>query len=105
MSNQGDRQASFRAISGKELDYNGDAIAACLAQGATLSNFEGAMIQWLQIRTGSSLDDLNGLLYTFAAQNGAGSWHELGSFNSTDAILAEDGGRVLSEDGFRILQE
>ena len=81
MTNQGDRHASFRALSGTTGTYNDDSYAAFIAGGATVGNtYNGAMIEWLQSVTGSSDTEINGLKQLFAEQQGASSWSELGTF-------------------------
>ncbi|MEE9510293.1 MAG: LamG-like jellyroll fold domain-containing protein [Candidatus Bathyarchaeia archaeon] len=77
MTNQGDRQAFFRAISGTSTDYNGDFLAAAATEGFT-GEFNGVFIQWLQDRTGSSATNLDGLKQEFAELAGAHNWESTG---------------------------
>jgi len=80
-TNQEARHASFRTISGTSTDYNGDSFAAFLAEGATeTGSYNGAFIEWLQIRTTSSDDNLDNLKALFASQLGVGTWDEVGTF-------------------------
>lgn len=78
---QGLRHESFRAISGTTGTYNGDSFAAFLAEGATDATYNGAFLQWLQIRTSSSDGNLQNLMQLFAEQNGAYNWSSFGSFS------------------------
>lgn len=77
MTNQGDRQDFFRAISGTSTDYNGDFLAAAATEGFT-GEFNGVFIQWLQDRTGSSATNLDGLKQEFAELAGAHNWESTG---------------------------
>ena len=76
-TNQGDRQAFFRAISGTTTDYNGDFLAAAAVDGFT-GEFNGVFIEWLQNRTGSSATNLDGLKQEFAKLAGAHNWESTG---------------------------
>ena len=83
MSQQGLRQASFRAIGSTTLDYNGDARAAFEAE-ATIpagTDFNGAFILWLQTRLSSVDTSLPNLMQAFAVAEGATNWSSVGSFD------------------------
>jgi hypothetical protein len=77
-TNQEKRHASFRAISGTSGTINGDMFAAFVAEGVTETQFNGALIAWLQAEIPSSNTNLNGLKAEYAAIYGASSWDELG---------------------------
>ena len=87
MSQQGLRQASFRAIhAGTGRDYNGDAMAAMrveleAAEVAVPADLNGRTIAWLQLRLESTDQNLPGLMAAFAAANGADKWSSLGAFD------------------------
>ena len=81
-TNQEGRHASFRVISGTAYDYNGDALSAFIAEGATSTDFTGAFIEWLQIRTGSSSSNVDDLKALFAADNGFSSWNDVNSISA-----------------------
>lgn len=81
-TNQEGKQASFRAISGTALDYNGDALAAFQAEGATATDYTGAFIEWLQIRTGSSQTNVDDLAALFASQNSFASWSDVDTISA-----------------------
>jgi len=85
-TNQEGKHVSFRAISGTSGTYNGDAIACFKAEGATANDYNSAFIQWLQIRTGSSQGDLNGLQSLFAIQQGFDSWGDVNTFPSSSSV-------------------
>lgn len=80
---QGLKQASFRAIGGTATTIAGDMMAAFAAE-ATLPagvTFNGAFIAWLRERTSSSDGSLNGLAQQFAEDEGAHNFASLGSFD------------------------
>ena len=80
-TNQEGKQTSFRAIGGTTGDYNGDAIAAMLAEGATGGDFNSIMVSWLQIRiSDSTVTNLNDLQAAFAAQLGFDRWSDVDTF-------------------------
>ena len=80
---QGLRQASFRAIGGTAGTYNGDSRAAFEAEATVPagSTYNEAWLLWLQARLGSSEENLPGLMHAFAVANGAHNWSSLGSFD------------------------
>lgn len=87
-TNQEGKHASFRTIGSGSGDYNGDAIAAMLAEGASGSDFNGIMTSWLQIRTGDSTKtNLNDLQATFAAQQGFARWSDINTIPATAGII------------------
>jgi len=75
--NQGQKQASFRAISGKALDFNGDFIAAAEAEGITGGTYNEIMIKWLQFRLSSSETNLPALQQAFADSLGVYNWNSI----------------------------
>ena len=82
-SNQGLRQASFRAIGSTAGTFNEDARAAFEAE-ATIpagSAFNEAMALWLQARLSSVDTSLPGLMAAFAADLGVDSWGAVTSFD------------------------
>lgn len=96
MSQQSLQQASFRAISGTTLDYNGDAYAAFQTE-ATIpagAQFNEAFLIWLRVRLGVEDGDLPGLMQAFAEQEGAHNWSSLGSFGPASAMFSDDFNRA-----------
>jgi len=85
-TNQGDQQEFFRGISGTSTVYNGDALAAFQAQGATENEYDGAFIEWLQIRTGSSKTNVNDLMAEFAEQYGFDGWDSVNELSFTKKV-------------------
>lgn len=89
-TNQGGRQAAFRAIGSTTGSYTEDVWAACDTEATLPTSLEwpvpevainGAMIAWLQDRLVSSNGSLNGLLAAFAANESVGNWNSLATFN------------------------
>jgi hypothetical protein len=88
MSTQGDRQASWRTISGTSTTYAGDQMAAMATELEAHSlpvpdTIAGRMVAWLQLRLGSSDDNLNNLLVAWAESEGAYNSSSIGSFEPT----------------------
>lgn len=79
---QGLRQASFRAIGGTVGTYQGDSRAAFEAEATVpaTATYNEAWLLWLQFRLSSTDQNLPGLMQEFAVANGAHNWSSLGSF-------------------------
>jgi hypothetical protein len=93
VSQQGLRQASFRAIHGESGDrpYNADAMLAMKTELEAASitvpdTYNGRLLAWLQLRLDSTNPNLSGLMAGFAAANGADNWSALGSFDPMGVI-------------------
>lgn len=101
MSNQSDRQASARTISGTALTYEGDFHAVFDAAGVAAGPFNGRMIAWINSVLGTSYTDINGAQAAFAVNQGVADWNSLGAFSVGPAptLLGEDGATLLGEDG------
>ncbi len=85
---QGLRQASFRAISGSTLglDYNGDWLAAIAVETpAATGPMSDRVIRWANDRRGfplgnpSYIDHYNGALQAFAVTLGFNAWTDVGT--------------------------
>lgn len=81
---QADRQASARDIAGTDTTHNGDMLAMFGAEATVPAGttYNGAMIAWLKDRTGSSSNNLPGLMQEFAEGEGAHNWSSLGAFEA-----------------------
>lgn len=84
-TNQGNRQASARAIHGLGAGrtYNGDLYAMAVAEasvpaGTTLN---GALLIWANTRLSASHTNVTDALNAFAVDLGFRAWHEVGLFN------------------------
>lgn len=82
MSQQGLRQASFRAIGSTTGTLEQDMLAAFAASTPTrvVGTFDERLMLWLQDRLSSSDTNLPGLMQAFAASKSAGNWSSLGTF-------------------------
>ena len=80
-TNQEGRHASFRVISSTSGTYNGDSIAAFQTEGATSTEYNGAFVQWLQIRNSSTKTNLNDLQAEFALANGFDQWNSVNTIS------------------------
>ena len=95
MSQQGLRQAAFRAESGTTGTYNEDMYAAISAyDGVTINE---KIINWLQSALSSSSTNINDLQAEAAVFLGATSWSAIGSNIST--LFAAAGFAILDENG------
>lgn len=76
MSNQGDRQASFRALGGTALNLEGDMLAAFAAASParTVGTFNERFMLWLQDQTGSAATSLPQLMQLYADGQGVTNW-------------------------------
>lgn len=82
MSNQGLRQASLRAVTGKAYDYNGDWIARFELAGITTGDFNGRMLAWLNVKMGTTYNNLPGAKAAFAILQGATNFSSIGTFTA-----------------------
>lgn len=111
MSQQGLRQASVRAVSGTTLNYEGDWHAMWDLQGIAAGPFNGRMLQYINLKLGTSYTEINGAMYALAAANGASNFSSLGTFNASVSeaftLLSNYGGygvaTVASDDTMAIV--
>jgi len=82
-TNQEGKHASFRTIGGGSGEYNGDSIAAMVADGASGSSYNEIMVSWLQIRiSDTTVTNINDLQQAFAAQEGFDTWSSVNTFSA-----------------------
>lgn len=102
MTNQGDRQASVRALTGTAFDYNGDWSALFDQEGYSSASFNERFLAWLNGRLGTTYSNLSCAMQAFAEANGFFNWDAVNFIPSAFAsfFLLEDGsGVILLEDG------
>ena len=87
-SNQSDRQATVRAVTGTAYPYEGDWHALFTLQSIADGDFNGRLLAWINTQLSTSYTELNSALYAFAASQGAKSWNELGTFTIGGSIPA-----------------
>lgn len=101
-TNQEGKQSSARTLASSTLDYNGDLMAMCEAEGFT-GTFNERMIAWANNRSGESISNINDALNTYAVSQGFANWGALNSIpasglsNHTNALrLAAGSNSYLS---------
>lgn len=82
MSNQSKRQASVRAVTGTESTYEGDWHALFDLNSIDAGDFNGRLLAWLNLKMGTTHDNLPDAQADFAIQNSVSSWNELGDFDA-----------------------
>lgn len=88
MSQQGLRQASVREVTGTAFDYNGDFHALFDLAEIPSGDFNGRMLQWLNLWLSASYDNLPGAMAAFSAAQGASSFSSVGTFYASQGIGA-----------------
>jgi len=82
-TNQELRQISVRAVSGSNLDYNGDwSKLFDLAGIPTNLDWNGRLLAWINLKLGTTALNLPGAQAAWAANQGALSWNGLGTFSA-----------------------
>ena len=82
MSQQGLRQASVREVTGTAFDYNGDFMALFASDGITAGDFNGKLLQYINLKLSSSYDNLPGAMAAFATANSATNFSAVGTFSA-----------------------
>jgi hypothetical protein len=91
MTNQGALQQSVRNITGTTLDYNGDLLSLIVANGITITNFNGALNEWINE---SILGETHyGIIGSMQALAIAHSRHNWSSMNT----IASPGGQITAD--------
>ena len=106
-NNQGLRQASVRVITGTTYDYNGDWSALFDLEGIAAGDWNGRLLQWINIQMSAAYTDLTQAMQAYAASQGVFNWSSLGSFIDvfTYVRVTEDGGvRVTQADAVRVTE-
>jgi hypothetical protein len=95
MTQQGDRQASVRAVTGTALSYEGDWHALFDAAGLAAGPFDGRMLAWINQKLSASYGSLPQAQQALAVANGAANFATMGSFDASggthfDYIITND---------------
>jgi hypothetical protein len=95
MTQQGDRQASVRAVTGTALTYEGDWHALFDAAGVAAGTFDGRLLAWINQKLSTSYANLPQAQQALAVANGAANFSSMGTFNAggfpaPDFIIASD---------------
>lgn len=80
MTNQSDKQASVRTVTGTTLNYEGDWHALWDITGVPVGPFNQRMLSWINSQLGASYTEINGAMAAFAIANGVSTWDQLGTF-------------------------
>lgn len=105
MTQQGDRQASVRTVTGTSGTYDGDWSALFDAAGIAAGDFNGRLLAWINLKLATSYINVNDALQALATANAAFNFSSMGTFDastsggSTNLLLQESGSHVLLEDG------
>lgn len=82
MSQQGDRQASVRAVTGTSGTYEGDWHALFDANSLPVGTFDERLLRYINAKLTKSYTNLPEAMQAFAAANGAANWSSLGTFTA-----------------------
>lgn len=83
MTQQGDRQASVRAVTGTSSTYEGDWEALFDQVGIPAGDFNGRMLTWVNLKLSAAFSEINSALQALATANGAYNFSSMGSFDPT----------------------
>lgn len=104
MTQQGDRQASVRVVTGTTGTYDGDWSALFDAASIPTGDYNGRLLAWLNLKLSQVFGDLGQGLQALADSAGAFNFSSLGAFDASTAVggpflLLESGSFTLLEDG------
>ena len=80
MSNQSDKQASVRGVTGTALTYEGDWHALFDARGIAAGTFDGRMLAYINGKLVACYDNLPAAQQALAASQGFYNWDSMGTF-------------------------
>lgn len=83
MTQQGDRQASVRAVTGTAGTYEGDWEKLFDLAGIPAGDFNGRMLAWVNLKLSSAYAEINGALQALATASGAFNFSSLGTFDAS----------------------
>ena len=81
-TNQGLQQASVRAVTGTTSTFNGDFMALFAQAGITESQYDGALLAWINQKLSASYTNLPNAMQAFAVDQGYLNWTQMGTFNA-----------------------
>jgi len=93
MSQQSLRQASVRTVTSTTLTYEGDWHALFDAAGIAAGDFNGRMVQYINLKLTTAYTEINGAMAALAAANSASNFQAMGTF---DAALVSLDAPVLA---------
>lgn len=83
MSQQGDRQASVRAVTGTAWTYEGDWHALFTLAGVAVGTFDERMLAWINLKLSAAYINVNDAMQALATANGATNFSSLGTFTAS----------------------
>lgn len=81
-TNQGLQQASVRLVTGTASNLNGDWMALFAHAGITQTNFDGALLAWINQKLSTAYTNLPRAMQAFAVNQGFLNWTQMGTFNA-----------------------
>lgn len=81
MTNQSDRQASIRAVTGTAYSYEGDWHALWDSLGIPQIDFNERMLLWINMVLSTSYTEVNGAMAALAQAAGVANWDSLGDLS------------------------
>lgn len=85
-SNQGDRQAAVRAITGTALSYEGDWHALFDLSGIRVGDFNGRLLAWINQALLTSYVEINGAKAAFATSVGVENWDSVTTLGAAGSL-------------------
>lgn len=82
MSNQSEKQASIREITGTISTYEGDWHALFDDAGIATGDFNGRLLAWINNYLTASYTEINSAMAAFAQDQGFDSWDSMGEFQA-----------------------
>lgn len=83
MTQQGDRQASVRAVSGTALTYEGDWHALFTAAAIATGTFDERLLAWINVKLSASYRGLPAAMQALATFGSAANFSSLGTFDAS----------------------
>ena len=81
MTNQGGVQAAVRALTKTALDYNGDWSALFDADGIPIGDWNGRLLNWMNLKLETSYTSLPAAMQAFAVAQGFNNWSSMNTFS------------------------
>lgn len=86
MSQQGDRQASVRAVTGTALTYEGDFHALFTAASVAAGTFDERLLAWINLKLGATYNNLPQAQQALATSLGATNFGAIGTFDASTVL-------------------
>jgi hypothetical protein len=84
MTNQSDRQASVRLVTGTTSTYEGDWHSLFTAAGIAAGTFNERLLAWINLKLSPDVyTNLNSAMAAYAAEIGVSNWDSIGDFDAS----------------------